>query len=91
VLAFDLAADKQVCALTDPDSRVLAQRTVRVKAWRLDEAITWGLGKAAEAGFTSVVVARSRAVVSGADSRAAAAAPCWSRWPAAMAGFRGCR
>jgi hypothetical protein len=28
VLAFDLAADKQVCALTDQDSRVLARRTV---------------------------------------------------------------
>ena len=26
VLAFDLAADKQVCALTDRDSRVLARR-----------------------------------------------------------------
>lgn len=57
VLAFDLAADKQVCALTDPDSRVLARRTVRVKAWQLGEAVAWGLGKAAEAGFTSVVVA----------------------------------
>ena len=57
VLAFDLAADKQVCALTDPDSRVLARRTVRVKAWQLSEAVAWGLGKAAEAGFTSVVVA----------------------------------
>ena len=57
VLAFDLAADKQVCALTDPDSRVLARRTVRVKAWQLDEAVAWGLGKAIEAGFTSVVVA----------------------------------
>jgi hypothetical protein len=34
VLAFDLAADKQVCALTDPDSRVLARRTVRVKSDR---------------------------------------------------------
>ena len=29
VLAFDLAADKQVCALTDQDSRVLARRTVK--------------------------------------------------------------
>lgn len=57
VLAFDLAADKQVCALTDPDSRVLARRTVRAKAWQLGEAVAWGLGKAAEAGFTSVVVA----------------------------------
>jgi hypothetical protein len=26
-LAFDLASDTQVCALTDPDSRVLARRT----------------------------------------------------------------
>ena len=32
VLAFDLAADKQVCALTDQDSRVLARRTVSAKA-----------------------------------------------------------
>ncbi len=31
VLAFDLAADKQVCALTDPDSRVLARRTVNAQ------------------------------------------------------------
>jgi transposase len=57
VLAFDLAADKQVCALTDPDSRVLARRTVRVKAWQLGEAVAWGLAAAVEAGFASVVVA----------------------------------
>ncbi|MDN5931669.1 MAG: IS110 family transposase [Pseudonocardia sp.] len=57
VLAFDLAADKQVCALTDPDSQVLARRTVRVKAWQLSEAVQWGLAQASEAGFTSVVVA----------------------------------
>jgi transposase len=57
VLAFDLAADKQVCALTDPDSRVLARRTVTAKAWQLHEAVAWGLDRAAAAGFTSVVVA----------------------------------
>lgn len=57
VLAFDLAADKQVCALTDPDSRVLARRTVRVKAWQLADAVGWGLARAAAAGFGSVVVA----------------------------------
>jgi transposase len=57
VLAFDLAADKQVCALTDPDSRVLARRTVRVKAWQLADAVAWGLARAGEAGFSSVVVA----------------------------------
>jgi transposase len=57
VLAFDLAADKQVCALTDPDSRVLARRTVTAKAWQLRATVAWGLAQAARAGFTSVVVA----------------------------------
>lgn len=57
VLAFDLAADKQVCALTDQDSRVLARRTVKAKAWQLAEAVSWGLAQATAAGFSSVVVA----------------------------------
>jgi transposase len=57
VVAFDLAADKQVCVVTDPDSQVLARRTVRCKAWQLDEAITWAVGQAARAGFERVVVA----------------------------------
>jgi len=57
VLAFDMAADKQVCALTDPDSQVIARRTVRVNAWELADAVEWGLAQAAEAGFSSVVVA----------------------------------
>ena len=57
VLAFDLASDKQVCALTDPDSKVLARRTVRGKAWQLRGTVQWGLTRAADAGFTSVVVA----------------------------------
>lgn len=57
VLAFDLADDKQVCVLTDQDSRVIVRRTVRVRAWQLAEAVRWGLGCAAEAGFASVVVA----------------------------------
>jgi len=57
VLAFDLAADKQVCALTDQDSRVLARRTVKAKAWQLREAVEWGMAQAAAAGLSSVVVA----------------------------------
>ena len=57
VLAFDLAADKQVCALADQDSRVVARRTVTAKAWQLAEAVQWGLAQAAAAGFSSVVVA----------------------------------
>lgn len=57
VLAFDLAADKQVCCLTDQDSRVLARRTVTAKAWQLADVVSWGLARAAEAGFDQVVVA----------------------------------
>ena len=57
VLAFDLAADKQVCALTDQDSRVLARRTIKAKAWQLREVVRWGLAQAAAAGFSSVVIA----------------------------------
>lgn len=57
VLAFDLAADKQVCALTGQDSQVLARRTVRCKAWQLSDAVAWGLERATEAGYGHVVVA----------------------------------
>ena len=57
VVAFDLAADKQVCAVTDPDSQVLARRTLRCKAWQLDGAIDWAVEQAGRAGFTRVVVA----------------------------------
>ena len=42
VLAFDLAADKQACVLTDQDSRVLARRTVNAKAWHLRKVLEWG-------------------------------------------------
>ena len=57
VLAFDLAADKQACALTDQDSRVLAGRTVNVKAWHLRKVLEWALAQAVAAGYSSVVVA----------------------------------
>lgn len=42
VLAVDLADDKQVFALTDHDSQVLARRAVRARPWQLAEAIAWG-------------------------------------------------
>src|SRR4051794_41832602 len=53
VLAFDLAGDKQVCALCDQDSAVIARRTISAKAWQLSDAVTWGLARAAAAGFAS--------------------------------------
>jgi transposase len=57
VLALDLADDKQVFALTDHDSRVLARKTVRCRPWQLAETIQWGLGEALTAGYTGVTLA----------------------------------
>lgn len=56
ILALDLAKDKQVFALTDHDSRVLARCTVTARAWALADAIAWGRSRAVEAGFVSVTV-----------------------------------
>ena len=57
VLALDLADDKQVFALTDHDSRVLARRTVRCRPWQLAESLEWGRRQALAAGFTGVTLA----------------------------------
>jgi transposase len=57
ILALDLADDKQVFALTDHDSRVLARRTVRCRPWQLGQAIAWGREQAAAAGFAGVTLA----------------------------------
>jgi transposase len=57
ILALDLADDKQVFALTDHDSRVLARRTVRCRPWQLGEAIEWGHQQAVAAGFAGVTLA----------------------------------
>lgn len=57
VLALDLADDKQVFALTDHDSKVLARRTVRCRPWQLAEAIEWGRAQALAAGFVGVTLA----------------------------------
>lgn len=57
VLALDLADDKQVFALTDHDSRVLARKTVRCRPWQLAEAIEWGRLQALAAGFAGVTLA----------------------------------
>src|SRR4051812_1020867 len=57
ILALDLADDKQVFALTDHDSKVLARRTVRCRPWALAEAIAWGRREATAAGFAGVTLA----------------------------------
>jgi len=57
VIGIDLADEKQALAVIDHDVRVLARKTVRVKAFRLGEALDWAAGQARAKGFTSVTVA----------------------------------
>src|SRR5216683_728357 len=57
VIGIDLAEDKQAIAVVDHDVRVLARKTVKVKAFRLGEALDWAVGQARAKGFTHVTVA----------------------------------
>ena len=57
VIGIDLAEDKQALAVTDHDVRVLARKTVRVKAFRLGEALDWAVAQARMKGFGQVAVA----------------------------------
>jgi transposase len=57
VVGIDLAEDKQALAVIDHDVRVLARKTVRVKAFRLGEALDWAVAQAAVKGFARVTVA----------------------------------
>jgi transposase len=57
VVGIDLADEKQVIAVVDHDVRVLARKTVRVKAFRLGEALDWALAQARAKGFAQVTVA----------------------------------
>jgi transposase len=57
VIGIDLAEDKQAIAVVDHDVRVLARKTVRVKAFRLGEALDWAVGQARAKGFARVTVA----------------------------------
>ena len=57
VIGIDLAEDKQAIAVVDHDVRVLARKTVRVKVFRLGEALDWAVGQARAKGFAHVSVA----------------------------------
>jgi transposase len=57
VIGIDLADETQAIAVVDHDVRVLARKTVRVKAFRLGEALDWAVGQARAKGFASVAVA----------------------------------
>ena len=57
IVGIDLADRKQMVVVTDHDSKVLARRTFRVKAWDLGVALDWAAERAAKAGFAGVTVA----------------------------------
>ncbi|MBM6402626.1 IS110 family transposase [Phycicoccus sonneratiae] len=56
IVGIDLGDRKQMVVVTDHDSKVLARRTFRVKAWDLGAALDWAAERAAKAGFASMTV-----------------------------------
>jgi transposase len=57
IVGIDLADRKQMVVVCDHDSRVLARRTFRCKAWDLGAALDWAADRATRAGFDGVTVA----------------------------------
>jgi transposase len=57
IVGIDRADRKQLVVVTDHDSKVLARRTFRVKAWDLGAALDWAGERATKAGFAGVTVA----------------------------------
>jgi transposase len=56
IVGIDLADRKQMVVVTDHDSRVLARRTFRCRAWDLGIALDWAAERAAGKGFAGVTV-----------------------------------
>ena len=57
IVGIDLADRKQMVVVTDHDSKVLARRTFRVKAWDLGAALDWAAERSTRAGYAGVTVA----------------------------------
>ena len=57
IVGIDLADRKQMVVVTDHDSKVLARRTFRCKAWDLGAALDWAKERAAKAGYVGVTIA----------------------------------
>jgi hypothetical protein len=56
IVGIDLADDKQMVVVCDHDSRVLARKTFRCKAWDLGAALDWAADRATGQGFSGVTV-----------------------------------
>ena len=57
IVGVDLADKKQMVVVCDHDSKVLARKTFRCRAWDLGAALDWAAARAAGHGFASVTVA----------------------------------
>src|SRR5690348_14616197 len=68
IVGIDLAGTKQMVVVTDHDSKVIARRTFRCRAWDLGSALGWAAGRAAAKGWAGGdgVVRAGRAPVAGA-------------------------
>ena len=56
IVGIDLADRKQMVVVCDHDSKVLARKTFRCKAWELGAALDWASESAAAKGFAGVTV-----------------------------------
>jgi transposase len=57
IVGIDLAERTQMVVVTDHDSKVLARRTFRCKAWDLGDALDWASERSARAGYAGATVA----------------------------------
>ena len=57
IVGIDLADAKQMVVVCDHDSKVLARKTFRCRAWDLGAALDWAAQRAAGNGFAGVTVA----------------------------------
>jgi transposase len=57
IAGIDLAGRKQMVVVTDHDSKVIARRAFRCRAWDLGSALDWAAGRAAAHGWAGVTVA----------------------------------
>jgi transposase len=56
IVGIDLADNKQMVVVCDHDSKVIARKTYRCKAWDLGAALDWARERAAAMGFVGVTV-----------------------------------
>ncbi|MDP9094673.1 MAG: IS110 family transposase [Actinomycetota bacterium] len=57
IVGIDLADAKQMVVVCDHDSKVLARKTFRCRAWDLGVALDWALERATAKGWAGVTVA----------------------------------